>query len=173
MPPHVYLREQYIPTHNEEFACEPADPTSAFVALGDVDLNEIFFEYADRTVRKDNTVSLDGLVLQIAKQPGRYTCAGIGVRVRRHLDGSYAIRRGAQLLGTYDPSGRPRLPLPDRPARQDAPGSTLPPRVDSRVVPAISSYRRSRSLAAAGVPASGRLRLPPAGTPSSRTASKA
>ncbi len=169
----VYLREQYIPTHNEEFACEPADPASAFVALGDVDLNGIFFEYADRTVRKDNTVSFDGLVLQIAKQPGRCTCAGIGVQVRRHLDGSYAIRRGAQLLGTYDALGRPRLPVPDRPALQDSLGPSQAARVDSRVVPAISSYRRSKSPAAAGVPASGRLRLPPAGTPSLRAASKA
>jgi molybdenum-dependent DNA-binding transcriptional regulator ModE len=102
-----YLRERYIPTHNEEFACQPADPTSAFVEVGDVNLDEIFFEYADRTVGKDNTVSLDGAVLQLAKQPGRASCAGIGVQVRRHLDGSYTIRRGIQLLGRYADDARP------------------------------------------------------------------
>jgi hypothetical protein len=39
-----YLRERYLPTHNEEFAREPADPTRAFAELGDVDLDEIFSE---------------------------------------------------------------------------------------------------------------------------------
>lgn len=169
-----YLRERYIPTHNEEFACEASDPESAFVGLGEVDLNGTFFEYEDRTVRKDNTVSLEGTVLQIAKQPGRHTCAGLAVQVRRHLDGGYTIRRGAQLLGSYSAEGRARAPEPSRPTRQDAPGSTNAARVDSQVVPAISSYRPStRRAAAAAVPASGRLRLPPAGTAILHAASKA
>ena len=169
-----YLRERYIPTHNEEFACEASDPESAFVTLGEVDLNEIFFEYEDRTVRKDNTVSLAGTVLQIAKQPGRHSCAGLAVQVRRHLDGSYRIRRGAQLLGTYDAEGRARALKSSNPTHQDAPGSTQGARVDSQIVPAISSYRPSkRRAAAAAVPASGRLRLPPAGTPNLGAAPKA
>ena len=33
-----YLLECYLPTHNEEFAKPPADRTSAFVRLGDVDV---------------------------------------------------------------------------------------------------------------------------------------
>jgi hypothetical protein len=166
-----YLRERYLPTHNEEFAQEPADRASAFVELGDVDLDEIFFEEEVRKVGKDNTVSFDGVLLQIEKQPGRRTCAGLAVQVRRHLDGSHTVRRGTQLLGGYDAEGHPRLAM--TPTRQDAPGSTQPARVDSGVVPAISSYRSSGRMGGAGVPASGRLRLPPAGTPSSRMASKA
>lgn len=167
-----YLLEHYLPTHNDEFALEPTDPTSAFVGLGDADLDEIFFESEIRKVGKDNTVRFDGTVLQIAKQPGRYTCAGLAVEVRRHLDGGYTVRRGAQLLGVYDSEGNPRPAAAKTPTRQAAPGSTPATRVDSQVVPAISSYRLSRRPAAARVPASGRLRLPAAGTRSSRLASK-
>lgn len=168
-----YLCARYLPTHNEEFAKTPADPISAFVDLGDVDPDEIFFEQAVRRVGKDNTVRIDGVVLQVQKQAGRHTCAGLAVQVRRHLDGSYTIRRGAQLLGAYDALGNLRAPSTEKTTRQDALGATQTARVDSKVIPAISSYRPSRRAGHAGVPASGRLRLPPAGTPSSRMASKA
>lgn len=168
-----YLRERYLPTHNEEFAKPPADSTSAFVELGDVDLDEVFFEEAVRKVGKDNTVGIDGVLLQIEKQTGRRTCAGLSVQVRRHLDGGYTVRRGAQRLGAYDAAGRLRAPAVEKPTRQDAPEFTQRPRVDSRVVPAISTYRPSRGGGQARVPVSGRLRLPPTGTSSSRMASKA
>ncbi len=127
-----YLRESYIPTHNEEFARQPADPASAFVELGPVDLDEIFFEEDLRTVGKDNTVSLNGLTLQIQKQPGRPTCAGLKVQVRRHLTGHYSVRRGTQVLGLFDPEGR------------------------AQTAPRPTQARDPR------LPASGRLRLPPA-----------
>jgi transposase len=167
-----YLRERYLPTHNEEFTKEPMDPMRAFVELGAVDLDEIFFEEAVRTVGKDNTVGFDGVLLQIERQAGRRTCAGLAVQVRRHLHGGYTVRRGTQLLGAYDAEGCLRPPAPTTSTRQDAPGSTHGPRVDPRVVPAISSYRTSGRGGLARVPASARLRLPPAGTHSSRTASK-
>ena len=152
-------RERYIPTHNEEFACEAADPISAFVGLGEVDLDEIFFEDEDRTVGKDNTVSLEGAVLQIDKQPGRRTCAGLAVQVRRHLDGGYTIRRGSPAPGLLRRGGPGRAPEPSRSTRR-TPGSTNAAQVDSRVVPAISSYRPSSGRAAAARSAS--LRSPPA-----------
>jgi transposase len=167
-----YLRDRYLLTHNEEFFREPVDETKAFVELGAVDLDEIFFEETVRTVGKDNTVGLDGVRLQIEKQAGRRTCAGLAVQIRRHLDGTYTVRRGAQLLGAYDAEGRLRSSRVTT-TRQDAPRSTPAVQVDSKVVPAISSYRPSGRSGGARVPASGRLRLPPADTPSSRTASKA
>jgi transposase len=102
-----YLQERYVTTHNEFLAREPRDLESAFVALADVDLNEIFCVEAVRTVGKDNVVSMEGMALQIAAQPGRHSCAGLSVTVRRHLDGSYSIRRGTQLFGRYDHEGTP------------------------------------------------------------------
>ena len=138
-----YLRERYLPTHNEEFARQPADPASAFVELGPVDLDEIFFEEVLRTVGKDNTVSLNGLTLQVQKQPGRPTCAGLKVQVRRHLNGHYSVHRGTQVLGIFDPAGR---------------AATTPARAPKTSAPRLQ--------------ASGRLRLPPASKRTKATASK-
>jgi hypothetical protein len=106
----AYLRERYITTHNEFLAREPRDPESAFVEMGEVDLNEIFCVEAVRTVGKDNVVSMEGTALQIARQPGRPTCAGLHVTVRRHLDRCYSIRRGTQVFGRYDADGQPIEP---------------------------------------------------------------
>jgi transposase len=164
-----YLRERYLATHNAEFAKPPADPTSAFVELGDVDPEEVFFEEAIRRVGKDNTVALDGLLLQIQKQEGRRTCAGLSVQVRRHLDGGYTVHRGTQRLGAYDATGQPRRLPAKRKTHQDAPGSTPRTRVDRQVVPAISTHASSK----ARLPSSGRLRLPPGSSRSQRIAAKA
>jgi len=150
----AYLRERYLHTHNEEFARAPADETSAFVDRGDIDLDEIFFEEDVRKVAKDNTVSFEGQCLQVAKQPGRCSCVGLAVRVRRHLDGHYSVRRGTQLFGVYEADGRPRqIPVA-------SPGGS------KHAHPA-----RARDIPAR-VPVSGRLRLPPTGTHTSRTVAK-
>jgi transposase len=105
-----YLRGRYVTCHNEFLAREPRDPESAFVPLGDADLDEILCVEHVRTVGKDNVVTMDGIALQLAKQPGRVTCAGLHVTVRHHLDDSYSIRRGPQLFGRYDGHGKPLSP---------------------------------------------------------------
>jgi hypothetical protein len=97
-----YLRERYLEMHNESFTRPPRESESAFVELGELDLNEIFFIEERRTVGKDNVVAVDAKALQIRPQPGRRTCVGLEVEVRRHLHGGYSIRRGTQLLGRYD-----------------------------------------------------------------------
>jgi transposase len=103
----TYLREQFIPDYNATFTRPPADPASAFVALGATDLDQILCHEEDRTVGQDNVVTLEGVVLQIAKQPGRRSCAGLRVTVRRHLDGSHTVWRGPQCLGLYAGDGAP------------------------------------------------------------------
>lgn len=103
-----YLRERFIPAFNIEFARPPADPASAFVPLGRVDLDQILCVEEERVVGRDNVVVLGGGVLQVAKQPGRRSCAGLRVLVRRHLDGQYSIWYGARCLGRYDRHGRAR-----------------------------------------------------------------
>jgi hypothetical protein len=167
-----YLRERYLPTHNEEFARPAADPQPAFVELGEVDLDEILFEEVVRKVGKDNVVELDVTALQLGKQAGRRTCAGLNVQVRRHLDGGYSVRRGTQIFGRFDAEGHPLPSGESAPARQDAAGAMPATRVDSRVVPALSTYKPSGRSGSARVPAYGHLRLPPAGTASPRTTSK-
>lgn len=103
-----YLRERFIPAFNSEFARPPADPASAFVPLGRVDLDQLLCVEEERVVGRDNVVVLGGVALQVAKQPGRRSCAGLRVLVRRHLDGQYSIWYGARCLGRYDRQGRAR-----------------------------------------------------------------
>jgi len=85
-----------------EFGRAPAEPAPAFVPLGGVDLEQILCHQDERVVARDNTVVLDGIVLQLAKQPGRRSCAELRVLVRRHLDGHHSVWHGARRLGLFD-----------------------------------------------------------------------
>lgn len=147
-----YLRERYLPTHNQAFARPPRDSESAFVDLGAVDLNEIFCEEAVRAVGKDNTVTFEGMVIQLARQAGRRSCAGLHVQVRRHLDGAYSIWRGTQLFGRYDAAGRLLAPGGKRTTRHDAPGTTISRsgRVDPVLSPSLDRPKSVRPVEAAG-----------------------
>jgi hypothetical protein len=51
-------------------------------------------------------VGCEGLHLQIPKQRGRTTCAGLHLTVRRHLDQTYSVWRANHCLATYDSRGR-------------------------------------------------------------------
>lgn len=101
-----YLAECFLEPYNAEFARTPADPALAFVTAGGAPLDQILCHEETRQVGKDNTVVLDGVRLQIVKQPGRATCAGLAVVVRRHLDGTHSVWRGPQCWGRYDARGR-------------------------------------------------------------------
>lgn len=101
-----YLSECFLLTYNDEFGRPPAHPESGFAPLGTIDLDGILCHEESRTVQRDNTVTLEGIRLQIAKQPGRSTCAGLTVAVRRHLDGTHSVWWGPKLLGRYSAQGR-------------------------------------------------------------------
>src|SRR3954464_3533421 len=77
----AYLRDAFLPQHNATFSRAPRDAATAFVALGKVDLEQILCHEEDRVVTDDNTVVLEGRCLQLAKQAGRRTCAGLRVTV--------------------------------------------------------------------------------------------
>lgn len=129
-----YLRERFLPDFNAEFHRAPTDPTPAFVPLGTVDLDQILCHQAERTVGRDNVVTLEGVALQLAKQPGRRTCAGLRVLVRRHLDGRHSLWLGSRRLGLYDGHGRPISGDTQRAAPHAivAPEATGPARVRPR-----------------------------------------
>jgi transposase len=103
-----YLREVYLPQHNATFRRVPQDPATLFVALGAVDLDTILCHQEDRIVAPDNTVTVAGCVLQLERQPGRRTCAGLRVIARQHLDGTITITRPPSLrLGHFTTAGQP------------------------------------------------------------------
>lgn len=96
-----YLRDVYVPQHNATFRREPRDAATAFVPVGAVDLDTILCQQDDRVVAADNTVLVGGRVLQIDRQPGRRTCAGLRVLVRQHLDGRITLTRPPDVSLTY------------------------------------------------------------------------
>jgi transposase len=97
----AYLRDRFVPDYNATFSCAPADSASAFVALGKVDLDQILCHQEERIVMQDNTIAFEGRIFQIARQPGRRSCAGLTVTIRRHLSGEYSIWAAARRLGRY------------------------------------------------------------------------
>jgi transposase len=112
-----YLVDRFLPAYNATFGRPPADPASAFVPVTPAQLEPILCHEEARIVARDNTVTLDRLVLQLAKQRGRRTCAGLPVLVRRHLDGRHSVWWGRRCLGRYAAAGRP---LPLRPTTASA-----------------------------------------------------
>jgi transposase len=101
-----YLEERFRPAYNLEFGTRPTDPASAFVSVGSLDLDQVLCFDEERVVQKDNTVGCEGIRLQIPRQHGRVTCAGLTVAVRRHLDQTYSVWRGSQRWARYDRRGR-------------------------------------------------------------------
>jgi transposase len=102
----AYLRNHFIAAYDASFARPPADRASAFVALGSTDLEQILCHEEARVVGRDNTVAFDGLALQIDKQRGRRSCAGLRVLVRRHLNEQHSVWCGPRRFGLYDAHGR-------------------------------------------------------------------
>lgn len=104
-----FIREEYLPEHNRNFARPPADPTSCFVSSRGVVLDDILCIEEERRVTNDNVVRYDNRFLQISKQQDRATCKGLNVKVREHLDGTISVVRGVKLLGRFDKDGQPLL----------------------------------------------------------------
>jgi len=141
----AYLRDRFLADYNASFTHPPADPTSAFVSLGDVDLDQILCAEAERVVSQDNVVSFEGVRLQLAKQPGRPTCAGLRVLVRRHLDGAHTVWRGPTCLGRFTAAGHPRAAVLERApnGRFRVVGAHIPP-VRPRALTRPGATRRRR-----------------------------
>lgn len=100
-----YLRETYMPRHNQEFMVKPQSDIAVFVPHQGADIAEILCEHHERTVTKDNCISFEGQTLQIPKQDHRWGYAKAKVIVHRYLDGSLSIFHGPRCLGRYDQRG--------------------------------------------------------------------
>jgi hypothetical protein len=96
-----YLRDHYVPQHNATFRRAPSDAANAFVPVGAVNLDTILCQQDERVVAPDNTVTVAGRLLQIERQPGRRTCAGLRVMVRQHLDGRVTVTRPPDVSLSY------------------------------------------------------------------------
>jgi hypothetical protein len=101
----AFLREHYRAEFNRRFQVRAAQSGSAFVARRSRDLDLIFALQFERTVNRDNTVSIQNLRLQIEAVRWRASLAGCSVTVHQHLDGSFSLTHGPHRLGRYSALG--------------------------------------------------------------------
>jgi transposase len=101
----AFLRDVYLPAHNERFALAPAQPGSAFTPIPGVDLDEILCVQEERQVGNDNCVSYRTLKLQIPESPLRPHFVKARVKVHLYPDGSHAVFHGPRCIGRYDEKG--------------------------------------------------------------------
>jgi len=101
----AFIREVYLPAHNERFAVAPAQPGSAFTPIPGVDLDEILCVQEERQVGNDNCVSYRTLKLQIPESPLRLHFVKARVKVHLYPDGSHAVFHGPRCIGRFDEKG--------------------------------------------------------------------
>jgi transposase len=100
-----FLGEHYIAEFNARFQVPAAQRGSAFVRRSSRDLDLVFALQFERTVNRDNTVSIQNLRLQIEPVRWRATLAGCSVTVHQHLDGTFTISHGPQRVGHFSAEG--------------------------------------------------------------------
>jgi len=101
----AFIREVYLPAHNQRFAVAAAEPGSAFTPIPGVDLGEILCVQEERQVMNDNCVSYRTLKLQIPPSPMRPHFVRARVKVHLYPDGSCALFHGPRCIGRYDENG--------------------------------------------------------------------
>lgn len=111
-----YVRETYLPSHNQRFAVPSQDEGSAFTPWFGQGLKDVLSIQEDRTVGNDNTVRYKGLILQIPENRHRYHYVKVKVRVHEYPDGTLAVFHGPRTLAHYGQAGE----LMDNPAQQQA-----------------------------------------------------
>jgi hypothetical protein len=96
-----FLRTAYIAEFNRRFRVPAEQKGSAFMRTGRRDLDWVFSIQHERTVNRDNTVSLENRIFQIGKTRWRNTLSGCTVMVHEHLDGRISIRMGPHVVASF------------------------------------------------------------------------
>jgi transposase len=93
--------ERYLPEFNRRFTVAPCDATPAWRPLRrGVDLRRVCSFCYQATVRNDNTVRLEGLVIDIPPGPRGRSYAHARVEVRQYLDASWGVYYEDRLIAT-------------------------------------------------------------------------
>jgi hypothetical protein len=101
----AYLRDRFVPAHNERFGKRAAEDGSAYVAYEGLPLREVLCIHEERQVGRDNCVSWMGKSLQIPEQRHRRHYVRATVRVHVYPDGRMALFDGPRCLARYDAAG--------------------------------------------------------------------
>lgn len=96
--------QRYVPEHNARFAVAPKDATPAWRPVRGVALERVCSFAYEATVKNDNTVRIEGVVIDIPPGPSRRGYAKARVEVRQLLDGSWRVYLGDALLASTAPT---------------------------------------------------------------------
>jgi hypothetical protein len=110
-----FLRERYIAEFNGMFAKAAREKGTAFRKCERKDLDQVFSIQTERTVAKDNTITIRERHWQLDRTPFRRTLADCRVTICEHLDGTVSVRWGPHTVGRFDGEGRP---LDDNPGKR-------------------------------------------------------
>jgi transposase len=145
-----YIREVYLPLHNEQFARPPQiTEESGFVAVSDpASLVDILCIEQERVVARDNTVAYEGRTLQLPESPVRAHYVKARVKVHEYPDGTLAVFHGPRRLARFSAEGGEIAAVPTTP-------SVTPCSPPSRTLRAAAGggLRPSLTAAARGVTA--------------------
>jgi transposase len=122
-----FLREHYVAEFNRRFQVAPSQRGTAFTRCARRDLERVFSVQYERTVNRDNTVTLQNLVLQIEPVGWRATLAGCNVIVHQHLDASLSISYGPHRLARYTSLGQALPRAGTRALEKTPPGKVQKP----------------------------------------------
>ena len=112
-----YIREVYLPLHNDQFAVPPQITESAFVAVDPASLVDILCIEQNRVVARDNTVAYEGRTLQLPQSPARAHYVKANVKVREYPDDTLAVFHGPRRLARYSAQGHEIVEVPTIPSR--------------------------------------------------------
>jgi transposase len=101
----AWLRDVYIPEHNERFAIGAEQTGSAFAIDKDGVWKEILCVQEERRVGNDNTVKWRRLILQLPPSRLRPHFVKTTVRVHEYPDGRLAVFWGPHRLADYEAHG--------------------------------------------------------------------
>jgi len=111
-----YIRDIYLPLHNEQFVTPPQLAESAFVAVDPASIVDILCIEQERVVARDNTVAYEGRRLQLPESPARAHYVKANVKVRQYPDGTLAVFHGPRRLARYSAQGQEIAALPTIPS---------------------------------------------------------
>jgi hypothetical protein len=112
-----FLRDRYIGEFNHSFAKPAREKGTAFRKCERKDLNDVFSVQTERTVAKDNTITIGDRYWQLERTRFRRTLADCRVTVCEHLDGTVSVRWGPHTVGRFDAEGQPLRHNPTKTAR--------------------------------------------------------
>lgn len=112
----VFLEKEFVRSFNRRFTVRPRLPESVYVPMTGLDLDLLLSAQHERTVKNDNTVTFQGITLQIPSTRTRHHYARCPVLVHELTRGTLAISYMGTLVAEYTRDGE--LLVTNKPKRK-------------------------------------------------------